>query len=95
VTNGIELNAGGSIATERGGARHFPEAKSFSETLERALARVDRFESTSATAVSDLDARTALELQASVYMQEERFELISRLVDHGVSAVKTILQTRI
>ena len=40
------------------------------------------------------DAARTLAVQAEVYRQSERVELVSRLVDHAVGAVKTLLQSR-
>ncbi len=68
----------------------------FSRVFEQAVRDVDR-----AIAIPDieatepLDARGALELQAAVYRHAERVEIVSRIVDHGVAAVKTVLQTRV
>jgi hypothetical protein len=68
----------------------------FARAFEQALRRLDRPDApATGTATAELDARAALELQAAVYRRAEEIELASRLLDHGVSAVKTILQTRI
>lgn len=37
----------------------------------------------------------AIELQVRVYREAERVELVSKLVDHAVSAAKTVLQTKV
>jgi hypothetical protein len=78
-----------AIAPANGGA-------TFARVLARALADVDRSAAGLATSNgAALDARQSLELQAAVYRHVERLELASRLIDHGISAVKTVLQTRV
>ena len=41
------------------------------------------------------DTARALALQASIYRHAEQVEIVSKVVDHAVSAMKTILQTRL
>ena len=43
----------------------------------------------------EVDAASALALQAEIYRQAERVELASKLLDHAVGAVKTVLQTKV
>jgi hypothetical protein len=69
-------------------------SRGFAAAFERALRALERG-SAEPPRVSELDAERTLALQASTYRQVERVELVSRLVDHGVGAVKTILQTRV
>ena len=59
----------------------------------RALERADR--PVSAPDATGVDAASALALQAEIYRQAERVELASKLLDHAVGAVKTVLQTRV
>ena len=37
----------------------------------------------------------SLILQARIYREAERIELVSKLIDHSVGAMKTILQSRV
>jgi hypothetical protein len=67
----------------------------FAAALERALGDLDRGAGTPAATEAPLDARAALELQAAVYREAERVELASKLLDHGLAALKTVLQTRL
>jgi len=57
--------------------------------LERADTRV------TAPASGEVDAASSLALQAEIYRQAERVELTSKLLDHAVGSVKTVLQTRV
>jgi hypothetical protein len=87
-----------SISPERAApaSASIASSKTFRETFERLLATADpaarRTPHVPSVATADT---TALELQARVYREAERAELISKLVDHTVGAVKTILQTRL
>lgn len=83
--NGVPGHAGTHPAHSLGGRR-------FADALRRTLAAVDE---TPRPGPEAPDARAALALQAAVYRHAERVELASRLLDHGVSAVKTVLQTRV
>ena len=68
----------------------------FGEVLARALGDLDRSAANASPPTAGaLDTRGALELQIAVYRHAERVELTSRLIDHGLSAVKTVLQTRV
>lgn len=66
----------------------------FAEVLTRAIRSVDE-RASAAGSPANLDAAAALRLQASVYREAERVELVSKLVDHAVGSIKTLLQTRV
>lgn len=68
---------------------------SFAQVFRDAMRAADRSrpETPRASAIPT-DASRALALQAEIYRDAERVELVSKLVDHAVSAVKTLLQTR-
>lgn len=90
------IDAIGHTATQHTG-HSGPATKSstaFSRILEQTLTGIDRGIAVPGT-TEPLDARGALELQAAVYRHAERLEITSRLLDHGVGAVKTVLQTRV
>ena len=70
------------------------QGSSFAQTLERAMGAVERSSGATA-AVGDLGPAEALALQATLYRHAERLELASKLLDHGVGAIKTLLQTRL
>ena len=78
-----------SSASQTGGRDAFARA------LERAAALVDSAGNAPAVSAVPLDGGAALRLQLSVYRRAEQLELASRVLDSGVSAVKTILQTRV
>lgn len=64
-------------------------------TFRDVLAAIDRSSTAApAAAPGHVGAPQALALQAEVYRHAERVELVSRLLDHAVGAVKTLLQTR-
>ena len=66
----------------------------FADAVSRAVASIDA--SAPAPSVdASLDAAQALELQAAVYRHAERIELTSKIVDLGVGAIRTLLQTRV
>jgi hypothetical protein len=67
----------------------------FGETLERVVASLDRTGQSPQTIAADASPSSLLAAQAELYRDAERIELASRLLDHSVSAIKTILQTRI
>lgn len=68
---------------------------SFSRVLRDAMRSVERNGvAPGRTSPIPHDSLRALELQAEIYRHSERVELVSKLVDHTVSAVKTLLQTR-
>ena len=47
------------------------------------------------TPLDTADPAALLAAQAALYREAERIELASRVVDQGVGAVKTLLQTRV
>lgn len=68
---------------------------SFAAILRDAVNAAERTKTPSLPVRNDAsDAARSLALQAEVYRQSERVELVSRLVDHAVGAVKTLLQSR-
>jgi hypothetical protein len=67
----------------------------FARALDRAAALVDSAGGPGTVPAEPLDGAAALRLQLSVYRRAEQLELASRVLDSGVSAVKTILQTRV
>ncbi len=68
---------------------------SFASFLRKAVESADRAHAKALPAPPPgNDTARALALQAEVYRQAERVELASRLVDHAVGAVKTLLQSR-
>lgn len=84
-----------------GSSRHsFPSVTSsgkasFARILRDAVNAVERTQTSSIPVRTDSsDAARTLALQAEVYRQSERVELVSRFVDHAVGAVKTLLQSR-
>jgi hypothetical protein len=71
-------------------------ARGFARSLERALASVDADAARGgADAVRTSDPQRLLELQSAIYRHAERVEIVSRLADHAVGTIKTILQTRV
>lgn len=68
---------------------------SFARVFERAVGALAHEPAALRLETGDLDANAALALQADVYRHAERLELTSKLLDHGVGAVKTLLQTRV
>jgi hypothetical protein len=68
----------------------------FVQALERAMSRLDATPGVDAArAAGPLDPGRILELQTAVYEHAERVEIVSKLADHAVGAVKTLLQTRV
>lgn len=89
-----------SVGTE-GSVRHpFPPGASsgktsFAKILRDAVNAAERTQTPALPVRNEAsDAARSLALQAEVYRQSERVELVSRLVDHAVGAVKTLLQSR-
>lgn len=70
-------------------------AARFARALERAAASGGVGGDAAARSSAPLGAAEALALQADLYARAERLELTSKLLDHGVGAVKTLLQTRL
>ena len=68
--------------------------RSFADAVAKAAASLDASPPASPNG-SQLDATSALELQAAVYRHAERIELASKIVDLGVGAIRTLLQTRV
>lgn len=70
-------------------------SRSFAHVFRDAVAAAERSGTPSVSRISEnSEAARALALQAEIYQQAERVEIVSKLVDHAVSAVKTLLQTR-
>ena len=67
---------------------------SFAEALARAAGRLDAGPK-ALVAAEALEPRRVVELQLAVYRHAERVELASKLADHAIGAVKTLLQTRV
>lgn len=68
---------------------------SFAAVLRDAVSAADRSRTPSLPIRTDVsETARHLALQAEVYRESERVEIVSRLVDHAVSAVKTLLQSR-
>lgn len=78
-------------------ARHSIEQgpRSLSSVFERTLSALNGLNQAPQLPANDLSSPDVLRLQVEMYRQAEQIELASKLLDHGVSAVKTILQTRI
>jgi hypothetical protein len=77
-------------------AGHPGQRDAFARALERAMERLDAAPGSGAADVArSLEPRRLLELQAAVYAHAERVEIVSKLADHAVGAVKTLLQTRV
>ena len=85
--------AGGAPSHESGGTNR-PRG-GFAGALDHALRALEPQRATSVAATGELDPAAALALQASIYRDAERLELASKLLDYGVGAVKTILQTKV
>jgi hypothetical protein len=69
-------------------------ATSFEATVARAARALDEAV-TAPRPSTTADPAALLATQAEIYRHAERLELASRVVDHAVGAVKTILQTRV
>lgn len=68
----------------------------FAHALERAFERLDETPGVDAAgAARALDPQRILALQAAVYRHAEHVEIVSKVADHAVGAVKTLLQTRV
>lgn len=89
-----------SVATDGTARHHFaPGASSgkasFAKILRDAVNAAERTQTPAHPLRNGAtDTERSLALQAEVYRQSERVELVSRLVDHAVGAVKTLLQSR-
>jgi hypothetical protein len=83
-------------SSRRPGGPVTPNGKpSFATILRDAVNAADRGRTPSLPVRADAsDTARSLALQAEVYRESERVEIVSRLVDHAVSAVKTLLQSR-
>ena len=93
MTARVEPAAAHAHTTLAAGAA--PQRESFANLFDRAVALADATGAAPATLGDAADARSALELQLVVYRRAERLELASKVLDSGVSAIKTILQTRV
>jgi hypothetical protein len=67
---------------------------SFAQVLARAAGRLDAGPRPLGAAEA-LEPRRVVELQLAVYRHAERVELASKLADHAIGAIKTLLQTRV
>lgn len=83
-------------SSRRSGASVSTSGKpTFATILRDAVSAADRSRTPSLPVRADAaDTVRHLALQAEVYRESERVEIVSRLVDHAVSAVKTLLQSR-
>ena len=94
-TSHVGQRANGLAGAERL-AQNTPPHTSFAATLERASRALESPVASAARASGPTSPMAeAIELQARVYRDAERVELASKLLDHAVGAVKTVLQTRV
>ena len=71
-------------------------ARSFASVLRDAVQTAERGRAArTPDAAQVTDPARALALQAAIYRHAEQVEIVSKVVDHAVSAMKTILQTRL
>lgn len=71
-------------------------ARSFASVLRDAVQSAERGRAARSQEASPVtDPARALALQAAIYRHAEQVEIVSKVVDHAVSAMKTILQTRL
>ena len=97
----LRVGASGSTvgidgSARRPGAPVNPSGRpSFAAILRDAVSAADRSRTPSLPVRAEAsDTVRHLALQAEVYRESQRVEIVSRLVDHAVSAVKTLLQSR-